>query len=74
MKKIRVIKLSDNRFNGLHPNGIHAGYIKSGEELAPPTIGEPYWVGIGWRTSPVTKIINSRIFETENSTYKIEYL
>ena len=73
LKKVSIIKLSDDKFNNNHPNGINTGYKKSGVELVPPTIGEAYWVGNNWRTSTVIEIINKRIFKTLNSTYKITY-
>ncbi len=73
MKNVILTKLSDDRFNGSHPNGINEGYIKKGIEIEIPTIGDNYWVGGNWRTSPVTEIIDENTFKTLNSTYKIEY-
>lgn len=73
MKKVRIIKISDDIFNGIHPNNINTGYVKEGYELDPLKVGERYCVG-SLRTSLVTEIVSDTIFKTENSTYKIEYL
>ncbi len=75
-KRVRLTKLSDDAFDGNHPNGIYEGYIKEGIELVPPTVGERYYVGLAsnFSTSPVTKIINKNKFKTMYSTYKLEYL
>lgn len=73
-KKVKITKLSDDAFDGEHPNGIYEGYIKIGDELVPPTVGERYWIGNYWSTSPVVKIIDKNTIKTTYSTYKIEYL
>src|SRR3990167_905069 len=54
-KKVRLTKLSDDAFEGNHPNGIFEGYTKEGIETKEPTIGERYYLG-GFSTSPVVKI------------------
>ena len=73
-KKVRITKLSDDEFNGQHPNGIYKGYTREGIELKPPTIGERYYLSDRFSTSPVTKIIDKNTIKTTYSTYKIEYL
>lgn len=74
LKRIKLTKLSDEVFNGSHPNNINPGFQMEGYELIPPTIGESYWVSNNWRTSTVTKIMDNGKFKTLNSTYKLEYL
>lgn len=69
-----IIKESDDKFNGNHPNGIHKGYMQKGDFLKVPTINEYFYIG-SLRTSPVTEIISETnkemIFKTVNSTYKL---
>lgn len=72
-KKVRITKLSDDSFNGNHPNGIYEGYVQEGIELEPPTVGKRYYVN-GFSTSIVEKIIDENTIKTLYSTYKIEYL
>ena len=71
MRNIRITKLSDDKFNGVHPNGINEGFTSEGVESYPPEVGQNYYGG-GLRTSVVTKIIDENTFKTLNSTYKIE--
>jgi hypothetical protein len=75
-KKIKLTKISDDAFEGRHPNGIYAGYIKSGYMKDLPKIGERFYViGSLFSTSIVTKELDeNNIFKTTYSTYKIEYL
>jgi hypothetical protein len=70
-KRVRLTKISDNRFFGEHPNGINVGYTKEGIFKYGPIIGERFYIA-GLLTSPVTEIIDEYTFKTENSTYKIE--
>ena len=67
--KIKLEKLEELP-NAKHPNNKEVGYIKIGEFVKEPVIGESFWVGRDLRTSPVTEIINKNIFKTLNSTYK----
>ena len=67
--KIKLEKLEELP-NAKHPNNKEVGYIKIGEFVKEPVIGESFWVGRDWRTSPVTEIINKNIFKTLNSIYK----
>lgn len=72
-----LTKLSDDYFDGMHPNGIYAGYYQVGELLENITIGERALVQ-GKRmddrlhTSKVVDIIDDTTFKTTYSTYKIE--
>lgn len=80
--KVKLTKISDNKFDGNHPNGINVNYTKSGDLLYAPEISKPVYIMDGWRslkTSLVTEILsweNDLVtkFKTENSTYTIKYL
>jgi rhodanese-related sulfurtransferase len=77
LRPIILTKLTDDVFNGNHPNGIHEGYVVKGHEILPPKIGERYIVvcSRGFSTSIVTKVLdNNGIFKTTYSTYQIKYL
>lgn len=72
--KVKLTKISDDYFNGKHPNNINAGYIKEGYTPKLPTKGEHFSVGI-LSTSTVTEELNDdMIFKTSYSTYKLEIL
>jgi len=73
LPKVRLTKLSDDKFNGFHPNNIQSGYIKEGLLFNKPLIGQSCIVG-SFYTSEITEIIDDNTFKTLNSTYKIEYL
>jgi hypothetical protein len=71
-----LIKLSDERFNGNHPNGINPGSTKKIETMPEiPIVGECYWFG-SRRTSIVTEILyltdSEYKFKTLNSTYLVK--
>lgn len=75
----KIIKISDDVFGGLHPNGIKKGYetnLLSGEDLKLPVIGERYDFGL-LSTSIVTSLVSANkkgfTFKTKNSTYRVEY-
>lgn len=77
MKKgdyVKIVKISDDVFNGNHPNYINTGYEQIGEVQKDITIGERFNV-IGKNdylsTSIVTAIIDDETFKTMNSTYKV---
>lgn len=77
MKKVKLTKLTDDFFKQigeLHPNGINEGYVRTGVEIEPPTIGERYYVGHDFSTSPVVKINDDGTIKTTYSTYSITYL
>lgn len=75
-RKIKLTKLSDDEFEGNHPNGIYAGYTKTGYIKDLPKVGERFYIsGADFSTSIVVKELNeNNVFETLYSTYKIEYL
>lgn len=73
MRKVKITKLSDDFFEGNHPNHIYEGYTKIGLESNPPKVGEMYWVN-EFHTSLVQEILDENTFKTLYSTYKIEYL
>ena len=74
----KLEKLTDDKFEGLHPNGIYEGHTVLGFIISELTIGERFEIcGAGnfLSTSPVTEIISitpeETIFKTLNSTYKL---
>lgn len=69
-------KKSDDKFNGIHPNGIDEGYTTVGIFNDKPTVGDSFIIhgnriGKGLWTSPVTEIVSDTVFKTENSTYEL---
>jgi hypothetical protein len=76
MKTATLRKLSDDKFEGKHPNGIYEGYAKQGLVLNPPIVGESCIIA-GLYTSNVTEIVkeegNKIVFKTLNSTYELTY-
>ena len=78
-RRVKLTKLTDNKFEGNHPNGINQGYEKIGFSRGVPTKGEAFFVTRGvdnfFHTPTVTEEMNEEgIFKTMNSTYKLEYL
>ena len=78
---VRLTKLSDDAFEGNHPNGINEGYVKEGIEKYPPEHGQRYGLITGkqiwdyFSTSPVVTLPDENgVFKTQYSTYKLEYL
>jgi hypothetical protein len=72
----KITKLTDEQFNGRHPNGINPGYEKRIETTpVKPVVGMPYSFGSLF-TSRITEIIemnaNEYVFRTKNSIYKVE--
>lgn len=80
MKRIKLTKISDDEFQGNHPNGIYEGYCVDGFMSVKPKVGYRFSVfysklNPGFTTSTVTKKLNKDgIFKTLYSTYKIEYI
>lgn len=73
MKKIRLTKIIDDAFEGNHPNGINVGYVKEGFISREPELGERFYIGASFSTSPVTQLPDADgIFKTTYSTYKLE--
>ena len=79
--KYRLTKLSDDKFNGKHPNFINEGYIEEGNDISELEIGKRFRISnyTGRRyleTSKVIEIVTKSekeiIFKTENSTYKLK--
>jgi len=80
MKRIKLTKLSDDHFEGNHPNGIDEGFTINGYLMNNPKVGERFCVyqsktNYNFSTSNVIKELDeNNIFKTTYSTYKIEYL
>lgn len=69
-------KLSDDRFEGKHPNGYPIGYVRVGELCSDIEVGEMcelYGKRLWdyFHTSEIIKILDDYTFKTKNSTYKI---
>jgi hypothetical protein len=69
-------KLSDDMFEGNHPNSIYAGDVRKGHYNNQPEVGVRFYFGTGkdhvrehLRTSTVTEILGEGKFKTLNSTY-----
>ena len=71
--KVKVTKLKEAE-NPKHPNNIETGYIREGDFIKPPKVGEPFYVGLGWRTSTVQEVGEDGVFKTHNSIYKYEII
>ena len=77
-QKYRLTKLSDDRFNGKHPNFILEGMQWEGHINRKPEVGFRFHFGTRkdhiynhlW-TSTVTKILSDGKFKTKNSTYQL---
>ena len=79
--KVKVIKLTDDRFNGNHPNGVDAGYTVVGYCHQLPTVNHSFYVDRSkerfinpFYTSTVTEVGEDGVFKTLNSTYKYEVI
>lgn len=73
---VKLYKLSDDVFEGFHPNLIDEGYTQVGILTEDVEIGKRCNVQgrtfHDWlTTSTVTNIIDEETFKTKNSTYKI---
>ncbi len=73
----KLEKMSDDAFNGKHPNGIAEGMTWGGNYLEKPTIGESFTFishvpGVfTLNTSKVIEVVDENVFKTRNSTYKL---
>lgn len=80
MVKIKLTKLTDDVFEGNHPNGINEGYTKKGYMIEKPKVGYPFTVYAGklypcfWTSTVKKKMNKEGIFKTTYSTYKIEII
>ena len=75
--RVVLTKISDDKFDGNHPNGIIEGYTRVGKLINDVIIGDQILVVNNTHylcTSEVTEIIDDITFKTENSTYKIEVI
>lgn len=76
-KLYKLEKISDDVFEGKHPNFILAGMSWVGIYNNPPTVGERFslddvdHMGLYLRTSTVTELLDDGLFKTRNSTYKL---
>ena len=71
--KAILTKLTDDYFNGNHPNFINEGHIEKAVVKSLPTVGERFYFGFGFSTSIVKEPLNKEgIFKTTYSTYKLE--
>ena len=72
--KVKLEKISDDKFDGYHPNGIGAGYYEFGELINDLALEERCIIVDRFRrvfTSVVTQIVDETTFKTKNSTYCI---
>lgn len=79
MKYYKVKKISDNKFNGVHPNGVNEGYTAEGFDKEDSfKVGNRLYLedhSRWFRTSEIISIDNkNKIFTTKNSTYKFEII
>lgn len=77
----KLIKISDDFFEGKHPNDINVGFTQTYQhKLELPVIGERYYPVKRWpsfSTSIVQEILSQDetgfTFKTTYSTYKVEH-
>ena len=84
MKKgdyVKLQKISDDKFDGDHPNSINVGHTVYGKVLDDLKIGNNFMLvdvkgdSYGYfKTSFVLEIVDDNNFKTLNSTYKITNL
>jgi hypothetical protein len=65
-------KITDDKFNGAHPNGVNVGRKSYGIVVQEPIVGQSCVVG-DLITSIVIEVVDKNSFKTLNSTYKIVY-
>ena len=75
MIKVILKKLSDDRFEGKHPNDVFEGHVEIGYMIKEPKVGDRFGLFIDKKTpvfitSIVTSILDNCTFQTINSTYK----
>lgn len=77
--RVRVTKISDDKFNGEHPNGIYEGFSIEGTLVFDVDVGKPIvldkvdhdeWEW--FHTSTLTDIIDEHTVKTLNSIYRVE--
>lgn len=72
--KVKIEKITDEKFGGFHPNGIDVGYYEFGTLNEDIIVGERCLVTDHFRylnTSIVTEILSDDTFRTKNSVYKL---
>ena len=84
MKKgdlVKLQKISDDEFEGKHPNQIYRNHTVYGEIYKDLEVGAPLYLnGVTgdshgfFYTSTVKEIIDENTFKTKNSTYRIEVI
>jgi hypothetical protein len=82
--KVSLIKLTDDRFNGNHPNRINAGFTFVGYTYNLPSVSSSFIMSEmplkmdgyanAFATSRVIEIGSDGVFKTLNSTYKYEII
>lgn len=79
--EVILLKLSDDKFNGDHPNGYNEGFSTTGFFTKKPTVGERFGISTmrDWfLTSLVSEILiensNEIKFKTINSTYLLKFI
>lgn len=70
---IKIKKLK-NLLDTEHPNNINEGFEKIGDFIGAPQIGQRFYVGMSFSTSPVTELVDKKTFKTANSIYEYEKL
>jgi hypothetical protein len=70
-----LIKLSDDKFKGAHPNGIGEGFTFKGTIFNEPIVGERFGITASFNsfliTSEVIELLEDNKFKTKNSTYQL---
>lgn len=79
-EQYKLTKISDDKFEGKHPNGVFAGNTYVGTPMyRMPTVGDRFILrGISVRdsiqTSIVVEVLDGGTFKTMYSTYKLELI
>lgn len=71
-KNVKITKVED-KYEGLHPNGINPGYTKTGYATGDVIVGSCAFIGT-LRTSTVQEIIDQNTFRTKSGKYAIEII
>ncbi len=77
-ERVKLQKISDDVYNGNHPNGVYEGDILSGYVKTLPVIGEQFYMydklinkPVAWTSKVVALNEDVGVIKTKNSTYKI---
>lgn len=71
--KIRITKIEELS-DAVHPGNIPVGYTQVGNFISFPTVGERFYVGDSFSTSPVQEVLTEGKFKTFNSIYQIDII